>query len=272
MTVVLVTGANSGLGSATVAELARRGVDVVATVRSDDSEHQLRTALERRPATGAGSVTVDRLDVTDQAQVDEVVARHRPHVVVNNAGEVVLGAVNDVDLDAARRQFDTSVLGPVRLAISAIEHGSCTRVVNVSSIVAEGLVPFTGWYAASKAALDTLSDIWRLELRPSGVQVVTVQCGAVATDVWDDAGDQVTDGDDPSTAHARSRWAELTEVARSRFTDPSVVAEIVADACVDPDPDPTVRVGFASTASGLLRCVPARLRDAVSAAALGLRR
>lgn len=272
MTVVLVTGANSGIGTATVAKLVLRGAAVVATVRSDAAEDELWAGLGDHGSPGAEVVTVDRLDVTDAEQVSSVLRRHRPDVVVNNAGSALLGAVVDLDDDAVREQFEALVLGPVRLARMAIELGSCRRVVNVSSVVAEGVVPFTGWYAASKAALDTLSDVWRLELRPRDVQIVTVECGAVATDVWADAGDDVADGDDPSTATARTRWAELTGAAEGHFTDPDEVGAAVAGACLDHRPPAVIRVGFGSTLTPLARLVPRPVREALSAVVFGLRR
>lgn len=271
MTVVLVTGANSGIGSAAVLELARRGAQVVATVRSDEAEADLRAAVVDRCPTCWEQVRVERMDVTDADSVRDVVGRHRPHVVVNNAGAALLGAVVDVDDDDARAQFETMVLGPVRLARLAIEQGRCRRVVDVGSIVADGAVPFTGWYAASKSALDTLRDVWRLELAPRGVDLVTVECGAVATDAWDHAGEQVAAGDDRSTASARSRWARLTSVMEPHFGEPAEVGTAIAAAALDDHPKVVTRVGFGSSVSRLVDLVPRRVREAVSGVVLDLR-
>jgi NAD(P)-dependent dehydrogenase (short-subunit alcohol dehydrogenase family) len=269
VTVVLVTGANSGIGSAAVLALVRRGAHVVATVRSDEAEQELHDAL--RAAPSGIEVTVERMDVTDASTVAEVIRRRRPEVVVNNAGSALLGAVSEVDDDAAAQQFETMVLAPVRIAREAIGTGSCRRVVDVGSIVADGVIPFTGWYAASKAALDALTDVWRMELAPRGVELVSVECGAVATDAWDEAGDTVAGGDDPSTSRARARWAELTSVVEPRFVDPAVVGEAIADAALGEDPPATTRVGFGSGAGRLLQLVPRRLREAVTGVVLGLR-
>ena len=190
---------------------------------------------------------------------------------MNNAGAALLGAVADLDDEAARTQFETMVLGPVRLARAAIGTGECRRVVQVGTIVAGGAIPFTGWYAAAKAALDALIQVWRVELVPRGVELVTVECGAVATDVWDQAGEQVAEGEDPTTASARRRWAELAEVLEPRFADPDRIGVAIAQAALEDRPDARVHVGFGSTIGRLVRFVPRPVRERVTAAVLGLR-
>ncbi|UDY36057.1 SDR family NAD(P)-dependent oxidoreductase [Dermatobacter hominis] len=276
MTTVLVTGANSGLGTAIVAALLRRGARVVATVRSDDAEHELRAELDRLDGLRAADLaddrlTVDRLDVTDADGCREVAVRHRPDVVVNNAGSALLGAVVDIDDDDARHQLDALVVGPVRLAREAIAVGGCRRIVQVSSMVSDGLVPFTGWYAAAKAALEALSDVWRLELEARGVEIVVVECGAIATDVWQDAGADVTAGGDATTAAGRQRWSTLVDLLEPRFEDPAVVARTIAGAALDDRPPAHVRVGFGSSLPALARLVPEPIRRRIATTLMDLR-
>jgi NAD(P)-dependent dehydrogenase (short-subunit alcohol dehydrogenase family) len=271
VTTVLVTGANSGLGSATVAELLRRGARVVATVRSDEAEHDLRVQLSAADDVPTHDLTIDRLDVTDADACRIVVARRRPDVVVNNAGAALLGAVADIGDDDARHQLDALVVGPVRLARMAIADGRCRRVVQVSSMVADGLVPFTGWYAAAKAALEALSDVWRLELEASDVDLVVVECGAIDTDVWQQAGREVATGADPATAPARERWSTLVDLLEPRFEDPAVAARTVADAALDDRPPARMRVGFASTLPRWAGLVPEPVRRRIITTLMGLR-
>ncbi len=271
MTTVLLTGANSGLGTATTAELLRRGADVVTTVRGDEAEDELRRGLADAGASTRHGLHVDRLDVTDPAACSAVVERHRPDVVVNNAGAALLGAVADIDDDEARAQLDALVIGPMRLARLAVASGSCRRVVQVSSMVADGMVPFTGWYAAAKAALEAVSDVWRLELEARDVEVVVVECGAIDTGVWQHAGEQVTAGSDPSTAPARQRWSSLTELLEPHFADPADVGRTVAAAALDERPGAHLRTGFASSVPAWARLVPEPLRRAVVTRLLDLR-
>lgn len=258
MSTVLVTGANSVLGAAIVEQLLARGADVVATVRSDSAERTVR-ALEV-PGDGRSSLVVERLDVTDTATARQVLRRHRPDVVINNAGSALLGVVADISDAEAHEQLDSVVVAPVRLAQLAISQG-CTRVVQVGSIVASGQVPFTGWYAASKAALDTLSRVWRTELRERGVTLVMVECGAIDTDVWSQAGDTVDAADDPETARARRGWADAVQWLQPQFADPEVVADAIAGAALVERPPERIRVGFGTTAQTLARVLPERVVD-----------
>jgi NAD(P)-dependent dehydrogenase (short-subunit alcohol dehydrogenase family) len=275
---VLVTGANSGIGVAAVAALLARDALVVATVRSAASEQELRDALRARAVAGdavPGRLTVELLDVTDAATAAALIDRHRPDVVVNNAGAALLGAVRDVDDEDARAQFDAMVIGPVRLARLASVHQEANgggRIVNVSSVLADATLPFTGWYAAAKAALDTLADALRVELAPAGIDVVTVQCGAVATDAWDDAGEEVRAGADGLTAASRVRWAELTDLAQPLFEDPDDVGRTIAEAALSDHPRTTYRVGFGSHLGVWSNLVPARVGDLVTRVAMGLTR
>lgn len=270
--VVMVTGANSAIGLAITAAVLERGARVVATVRSDEAAATVRRSFV--PELAAGQLVLEHLDVTDAAGCELVLRRHEPQVVVNNAGSALLGAVCDIDDESARHQLEVMVVAPVRLArllVAGVGPHGCEpsppdrRVVNVSSSLTTTPVPFTGWYAASKAAMDTISERLRVELAPSGVRVLTVECGAVATAAWDDAADDVLQGatDADGTAAGRRRWARLTSWLEPRYADPAEVGEVVAAAALDPRPAPVRRVGFGASLGRVAPLVPAPLRDVV---------
>jgi NAD(P)-dependent dehydrogenase (short-subunit alcohol dehydrogenase family) len=277
-TTVLVTGANSGIGIEVVAALLARDALVVATVRSESSEQELRDALRTRAArgdAGPGRLTVELLDVTDAHGAADLIDRHRPDVVVNNAGHALLGAVRDISDDAARRQLEALVIGPVRLARLASVHQEARghgRIVNVSSVLADAVLPFTGWYGAAKAALETVSDALRSELAPAGIEVVTVQCGAVATGAWEHAGDEVRAGADAVTASSRDRWAKVTGLARPHFAQPDEVGATIAEAALTAHPHAVYRVGFGSGLGVLSNLVPTSVSDLVTRVVMGLGR
>lgn len=269
---VLVTGANSAIGSASVDALLDRGAWVVATVRGDDAAGVV--AEGRESAVAVGRLTIERLEVTDADDCEQVMARCRPTVVVNNAGAALLGAVCDVDDDAARAQLEVMVLGPVRLARLLIDAArrehlegapvADRRVVNISSSLASTPLPFTGWYAASKSALDTLAERLRVEAAPLGVAVVTVECGAVSTHAWDDAADTVRGASaDDGTGAGRRQWGRLTSWLEPRFAEPEEVGRIVASVALDRSPPPVRRVGFGSRLGVAARLVPAPVQDLI---------
>lgn len=269
MTTVLVTGANSGIGVATVECLGKHNATVIGTVRSDESEQELRDVVGTEGELPEW-LSIERLDIGDIEAGAALMKRCRPDVLVNNAGSTLLGAIADVDFDEAEAQFRSTVLGPVFLARSAIEAGNCTRIVNVGSVVAEGVIPFTGWYGASKAALDVITDVWRVEVGPSSVEIVTVECGAIDTDVWEQAGEDVAQDGGASTAVARQRWADLTNMVKSRFGDPEDVAEAIVGAALDPDPPPIIRVGFGARLIPVAAWVPRQVREALTKVLFGL--
>ena len=169
---VLVTGAASGIGKATAAELARRGHEVVATARDPRLLDDLDVAARLR------------LDVTDPGSVAEVLDELAwVDVLVNNAAYAVGGPVEHVAMAHVERMFDTNVLGPVRL-IQAFVPGMRERgsgvVVNVCSVAGHVAQPLSGYYAATKHALEALSESLYIEVGHFGVRVVVVEPGFIA--------------------------------------------------------------------------------------------
>jgi NAD(P)-dependent dehydrogenase (short-subunit alcohol dehydrogenase family) len=176
---ILITGCSSGIGAASAADLVERGHVVYASARR-------RETLDELGAAGARTLT---LDVTDEASMVEAVraveAEHG-HVgtLVNNAGYGEYGPVEEVPLDAVRRQFDTNVFGLARLCqlvLPAMRAAGGGRIVNVSSMGGRLVFPFGGWYHASKYAVEALSDALRVEVAGFGVTVVLVEPGLIRT-------------------------------------------------------------------------------------------
>ena len=268
--VVLVTGANSGIGLATVLEVARRGFRTVATVRSVAKARGVRAAAR---AAGVRIATV-QLDVTDAEACRKVVARVRPWGLVNNAGTSFTGAVEDVGDDEARRAFEVMVLAPMRLARLSVPHMRAAgggRIVNLSSIYGIATTPLSGWYQAAKHALEAVSDALRAEVARDGIAVVLVEPGGFRTGIWGEADDDLGRRTDSryDAAYRRTRFG-------IRLTDPLLgsperVARVIGDALVTRRPKPRYLVGLDAMALGLAtRFVPAQAWDLVTRRALGL--
>lgn len=222
MAVVLVTGCSSGIGRALALGFLARGHDVVATMRrpQDGGDGVLRELA----ADPTCAVSLAALDVTDpasrRAAVDTVLARHgRIDVLVNNAGVLDVGAVEDSSQDATRRIFETNYFGPVALCRAVLppmrKQGS-GRIVNITAIGAVLSTPFLGSYCASKHAMDALTACLDLEVRPFGVRVSSVLPGSFRTAIADhemDASDGPAYADRAGTFRAgfRSRIAQAPE-------------------------------------------------------------
>jgi NAD(P)-dependent dehydrogenase (short-subunit alcohol dehydrogenase family) len=199
---VLVTGCSSGIGAAVAQRLVRSGHTVYATARNTASLDGLNGAVVRP------------LDVTDEdsmrAVVDEIVRDHgRVGALVNNAGYGEYGAIEEVPLEAVRRQFETNVFGLARLvqlAVPTMRAARRGRIVNMSSMGGRLTFPYGGYYHASKHAVEAISDALRVEVAPFGVQVAIVEPGLITTRFGTTATETMT-----SSTQGDSPYREATE-------------------------------------------------------------
>jgi NAD(P)-dependent dehydrogenase (short-subunit alcohol dehydrogenase family) len=178
----LITGCSTGLGRALASALLDRGENVVVTAR-------VAAAVEALAQAHPGTALALPLDVTDHAQIREVVRAARERfgsidVLVNNAGHSYRAAVEEAAEDQVRELFATNFFGPAAL-IQAVLPGMRERrggaIVNISSIGARSSPIGSGYYAASKAALEAMTESLRKEVGPLGITVMTVEPGAFRT-------------------------------------------------------------------------------------------
>ncbi|MBV8347747.1 MAG: SDR family NAD(P)-dependent oxidoreductase [Mycolicibacterium sp.] len=226
--VAIVTGASSGIGAATARRLAARGYTVYAAARRIDLMAPL----------ASDGVRPVRVDVTDDAALTAFVAQviaeaGRVDVLVNNAGYGALGALEDVPIAEARRQFEVNLFGLARLVQLVAPHmrrQGGGRIINVSSIGGKVHVPLGGWYHATKFAIEGLSDALRLELAPFGIHVVVIEPGAVNTEWHALAADHLlaTSGDGAYASQAAAVSRVLS--AAGLGSRPEVIAKAIARA------------------------------------------
>jgi NAD(P)-dependent dehydrogenase (short-subunit alcohol dehydrogenase family) len=177
---ILITGCSTGIGRAAAERLAAAGHRVYATARAPET----MADLERH-----GCETM-RLDVTDETSMAAAVARVEEEAggvdaLVNNAGYSQSGAIETLDMDALRRQFETNVFGLVRLTqlvLPGMRARRRGRIVNISSMGANFTFPGGGAYHATKYALEAISDALRYEVGGFGIDVVVIQPGAIRTE------------------------------------------------------------------------------------------
>ena len=169
---ILITGAGRAIGAATAQELSARGHDVVATARDVSLLESLDVA-ERRT-----------LDVTDQRSVDAALAAAGERdAVVNNAAVLGSGPVEDFPPDRLAAVFETNTIGALRVIQAVLpawrQRGSGV-IVNVSSVQGRVATPLEGPYAASKHALEGLSEALHYEVGHFGIRVVIIEPGYIA--------------------------------------------------------------------------------------------
>lgn len=245
---VLITGCSTGIGRATAEHLAAKGHTVYASARRLD-------AIADLEAKGCRLLA---LDVTDeasmQAAVDQVVAETGAvGALVNNAGYSQSGAVETVELDALRRQFETNVFGLVRmcqLVLPSMRERRAGRIVNISSMGANLVFPGGGAYHGTKYAVDALSDALRFEVKAFGVDVVIVQPGAIRTEFDKKVLDEMPTGAGADGPYARFN-AAVGKITAEAYTngllarlggEPQAVAEVIETAITTARPKTRYRV------------------------------
>ncbi|SEP30890.1 SDR family NAD(P)-dependent oxidoreductase [Nitrosovibrio sp. Nv6] len=178
--IALVTGASSGIGRATAELLAQNGYYVFAAARRMYRLEQIRS----------DHIEPIQLDVTDEEAVHRAVShvistKGRIDVLVNNAAFCQLGAIECVSMEAAHRQFEVNVFGYARFMQAVLPHMRKQKsgcIVNIVSILSRISVPGFGWYAASKYAIEALTDALRGEVMEFGIDVVLIAPGLIKTE------------------------------------------------------------------------------------------
>ncbi len=266
---VVTTGANSGIGLATVLEAARRGHRSVGTVRSDAKAEVVHAAA----AEAGVEVETALLDVTDEQAGAAVVDEYRPDALVNNAGFSITGAIEDVTDDEARFAFETMVLAPMRLARLSAPHmreRGWGRIVNVSSIYGRTSTPLTGWYQGCKHALEGLSDALRMELARDGIKVVLVEPGGVKTGIWAETEREIAKRAGSRFDSNYERTLASTRLWQPIMAAPAHCANVIVD-IIEGNPRARYLVGVDAQALGLAEMVvPTFVRDRITRFTLGL--
>ncbi len=269
--VVLITGCSSGIGRALAEAFVRKGYRVVATARNVETVASLE----------GPRVLTSRLDVTQSDDIERVMAEvlawaGRIDILVNNAGSGLIGPTAELDLDDLRRQFETNIVGPVALIQAVVPQfvaqGS-GRIVNIGSVSGVTATPFAGAYCGSKAALHLLSDALRMELAPFGIQVITVQPGAIASDFGAHAADGLERYQADSLYSGIAEFIEArARLSQSDATPAADFAREVVDAVTRPRPPAVLRTGKGSRRLPAIGRLPARIRDRLLGKRFGLDR
>jgi NAD(P)-dependent dehydrogenase (short-subunit alcohol dehydrogenase family) len=230
----LITGCSTGFGRATAVELKRRGYEVVATARRPEAIADL-DADEHLS-----------LDVTDDDSVKAAVAAAGTvDVLVNNAGIGIGGPVERVPLAEVRRLFETNVFGPLRMMQAVLPdmraRGAGT-IVNLSSVSGRVAAPLSAFYAASKFALEAMSEALHIEAGHFGIRTIVIEPGFFKTNISESHLDYGIDTAPYDELHATMEKLSA-ELGRDAAPGPEVVAVAIADALESPESHWRVPVG-----------------------------
>lgn len=256
-----MTGASTGIGFDASRELVAHGFHVFGTVRREEDA----AALERM------GVTPLLLDVTDQAsiraardQVSRLLGAASLAGLVNNAGISGGGPIELLELDEFRRMFEVNVLGTIavtQLFLPLLKQAR-GRIVNISSVSGQIAPPFMAPYAASKFALEAISDCMRRELAAFGVDVIVIQPGIIHTPIWKKGAEQdMSRFEDTPYHRVLERMRENAASVAQHALPPSQVSRAILHALTARRPAPRIPV-VRNRWLHRLRCwVPDRVRD-----------
>ncbi|MGF1662753.1 MAG: SDR family oxidoreductase [Kineosporiaceae bacterium] len=236
---MLITGAGTGIGLATALHAARNGYRVQAGYLLPEHRKTLLTAAEAenlplRPV---------ELDVTDQADVDRVVATAEEgggvDVLVNNAGVGRLGPVEAIDDDTLRLVLEVNLLGALRMTRAVLPGMRSRRagsIVVMSSVNGRIVLPAGGPYFISKHALEAASEMLAVEVRGYGIRVAIVEPGSFATDILREGLETVTPASGSPYEVVQRRSAAMVAQGMRHAGDPAEVARAVLAAVESPRP------------------------------------
>ncbi|KTC77836.1 SDR family NAD(P)-dependent oxidoreductase [Legionella brunensis] len=203
--VILITGCSTGIGYDAALALSQRGHQVFAACRKEEDVKKLK-------ALGLEAVQMNMDDTHSITLAFYAIIKKtngRLDILINNAGYGQAGALEDVSRDVMRSQFETNVFGLMdltRLAIPVMRKQGHGRIINISSILGVISMPFRGAYNASKYAVEGLSDTLRLELKPSGIKVITIVPGPIESRFRDNVIDHSLKKIDSEKSHFQVQY------------------------------------------------------------------
>lgn len=244
----LVTGASRGIGRAVALELARRGFDVLATMRNPDAGKALEEEAGRLEA---GTLRVGALDVLKPETIE---MPSDLKVLVNNAGvETEYLTVEDADLDLWRSVFDTNVFGLLEVTRRALPVLRANRggvVCNVTTSALMFPMPFYSIYRASKAAVSALGESLRSEVAAHGIRILEIMPGPIDTEMFAGSNRLAESAKNEAYRALAERVHEQRQGIEAMTTPVAKAAEAIVNAIVDDDAP--LRVGCDELSIGTL--------------------
>ena len=187
----LITGASSGIGREMAIRLAEKGFQVIAAARRIDRLTELAEQFQ--------NITPMQVDLSQSEDTevfcDYISTLPMPvSVLINNAGYSIRGALEDVSMEAIKRIFEVNLFALIRITQACLPGMRNLRkgtIVNLSSIAGKFAFPGSGVYAATKYAVEGITDALRIELAPFGIRVVAIRPGPIATE-FNEVGNKLT--------------------------------------------------------------------------------
>jgi NAD(P)-dependent dehydrogenase (short-subunit alcohol dehydrogenase family) len=234
--VVLITGASSGIGRVTAELLAWQGFRVFGTSRNPEKTAPASFPMLPLDVCSPESIPACLTGVVEQAGY--------PDILINNAGYMLVGALEETSPEEAKAEFETNFFGLCRVTaavLPAMRERRFGQIINISSIAGLLGSPYHGYYSASKHAVEGYTESLRYELKPFNIAVSLVECGWIKTALGENMR-QVSQAL-PDYSRRRSKALAVIERKISHGPEPEIVARLVARIVKSKSPRLAYRVG-----------------------------
>jgi short-subunit dehydrogenase len=228
--VILITGVSSGFGKACAEFLSQKGYKVYGTFRKPDEETK--------------SYEIIQMDVNNDNSV-KLCIRHiiekegRIDVVVNNAGFGIAGSIEDTSIEEFKSQFETNLFGALCVChevLPIMRNQKSGHIINICSIAGSIGVPFQGAYSASKSALQSLTEVMRMEVKPLGIHVSLIDPGDFKTSLSENRIKTKESQSNPTYTDRFLKALNTMEEEERKGCDPKKLAILVDKIINNPSP------------------------------------
>ncbi|MGZ5500485.1 MAG: SDR family oxidoreductase [Nitrososphaeraceae archaeon] len=247
--VALITGCSSGIGYETSILLAKNGFRTYATMRNTDKGDKLKEIAEKENL----DLKIIKLDVTDDYSIknaiNEIVQEtNRIDVLVNNAGNNIAGAVEDLSIEEFKEQFETNFFGLIRVTkvvLPIMRKQNNGIIVNLSSIAGKMAIPLNSAYVSSKFAVEGFSESIRYELEDFGIKVILIEPGVIKSNFYENIKMSKNSLMDPKSAYqpiTQKIFEAFLPMMEYAFPT-KIVADVILEAVNSDNPNIRYAVG-----------------------------
>ena len=268
---IVITGASTGIGKACALHLDKLGYQVFAGVRTETDALSLQDASSDRLTTFYIDIAKSESILSATNMLKSTLKSVGLDGLINNAGIVVAGPLEFVPIDSLRSQLEINVIGHIAVtqALLPLLRQAQGRIINMSSVSGRVATPFLGPYAASKFALEALSDSMRLELMPWDINVSVIEPGPISTPIWTKSIEATKLMIDKLPKKAKVLYGPAFQAAllwenniEQSMSTPEVVVRAVVHALTSRKPRIRYRIGVSGFAADIFaRFLPDVLKD-----------
>lgn len=254
---IFISGATSGIGLVTANKLHDMGWKVYAGGMQGDDFLQLTHGITQLPFDISDPEGVEGAVKLLTIEIDHLDA------LINNAGIQIPGPIEALSMDDIRRQFDVNFFGHLQVSKSLLpllRKSESGRIINISSLMGQVAFPMLGAYSMSKQALEAMSDILRMELKPSGIHVSVIEPGAIETPMTNTVAEELNTLRENSSPQIQRDYAPffrgMIKTLRSQnqnATSPEKIADVIIKALNSEKPTARYAIGLDVTGLSTIR-------------------